>query len=140
VKLYFLPDMGTTTSRLHWIESKNNLFAGHDDGAINWACLASLISRPPSFTASTLRPILPISSPSTSMAGPSGNSTLRPYTLIRRDNAVVEGQGRGAARDRDCRTQSTVKVIVLAGPLQPLDGDATTCLIDASFVGVIGAS
>ena len=25
------------------LNRKNTLFAGHDDGAINWACLASLI-------------------------------------------------------------------------------------------------
>jgi transposase len=31
MNLYFLPDMG------------RNLFAGHDQGAVNWACIASLI-------------------------------------------------------------------------------------------------
>jgi hypothetical protein len=25
------------------LNRKNSLFAGHDDGAVNWACLASLI-------------------------------------------------------------------------------------------------
>ena len=47
---------------------KNSLFAGHDQGAVNWACIASLIETA-KLTASTLRPIWPISSPSSSMAG-----------------------------------------------------------------------
>ena len=37
-----LPDMGRMTARFA-LNRKNSLFAGHDAGAVNWACLASLI-------------------------------------------------------------------------------------------------
>jgi transposase IS66-like protein len=38
----FLPDMGRMTARLCSI-ARMHLFAGHDEGAENWACIASLI-------------------------------------------------------------------------------------------------
>ena len=37
-----LPDMGRMTARMA-LTRKNALFAGHDDGAENWAIVASLI-------------------------------------------------------------------------------------------------
>jgi len=55
------------------LNRKNSLFAGHDEGAVNWACLASLIETA-NFTAVIPGLIWPTSSPSSSMAGPRRNS------------------------------------------------------------------
>ena len=53
---------------------KNALFAGHDDGAENWAILASLIETANS-PASILRLSSPTSSPASSISGPTIAST-----------------------------------------------------------------
>ena len=50
------------------LNRKNSLFAGHDQGAVTWACIASLIERR-SCTASIRNRTLPTSSPNSSMVG-----------------------------------------------------------------------
>ena len=56
------------------LNRKNALFAGHDQGAENWAAIASL-SRPANCTASIRKPTSPTCSPSSSISGPNLAST-----------------------------------------------------------------
>ena len=54
---------------------KNALFAGHDDGAENWAILASLIETAKLSNIDPPKPGLPIPSPAWSISGPTIAST-----------------------------------------------------------------
>src|SRR5690349_19129301 len=56
------------------LNRKNALFAGHDLGAENWACVASLL-RPANSTTSMRKPTSPMSSPGWSISGPPRGST-----------------------------------------------------------------
>ncbi len=68
------------------LNRKNALFAGHDEGAANWACIASLIE-----TCKIPRPTSPTSSPGLSISGPRPASTSScPGTGPRPPSSEVE--------------------------------------------------
>jgi Transposase IS66 family len=57
------------------LNRKNALFAGHDQGAENWACVASLIETCKLYAASIRKPTSPTCSQSWSISGPPRVST-----------------------------------------------------------------
>jgi len=87
----------TTSSSVHEnvaLTRKNALFAGHDDGAENWACIRFARSKRASSKASTRKPTSPMFSPASSTCAPNNRlDELLPWTwamLAGRNNAPPE--------------------------------------------------
>jgi hypothetical protein len=74
------------------LNRKNALFAGHDQGAENWACVASLIETAKLNGVDPQRPTSPMCSPSWSISGPPPAST-----------SSCPGPGRPSARPTNSR-------------------------------------